>query len=532
MGRVSKDAAQDAKAWPFMEAKSVLDRLGGKTPEKGFVLFETGYGPSGLPHIGTFGEVCRTAMVRNAFHNLSDIPTKLICFSDDMDGLRKVPGNIPNKEVLEQNIGKPLTGIPDPFGEYESFAHHNNARLMKFLDSFGFEYEFYSSTECYKSGKFDDALLRMLERYDDVINCVLPILGDERKQTYSPFLPISPKTGNVLQCPILETRPDQGTIVFEDEDGEKTELPVTGGHVKCQWRPDWALRWYALDVDYEMAGEDLISSGEIAGKITEVMGGKKPAGFRYKLFLDEEGQKISKSKGNGLTIEQWLDYAPHESLACYMYLRPTSGKKLYFDIIPKAVDEYISFGGKLDEQEDADKLQNAAWHIHDGDTGRVSRSPISFALLLNLASVANAETKDTLWGFIQQYKPEINPKSFPFVDRLAQYAVKYYIDFVKPEKQYRMPDDRERNALQSLSQKLAVLDDGADFDALQTEVFNAGKENGYEQKELREWFKAIYEVLLGQSQGPRFGSFIELYGRKKTIDLIEEALRGDLAKAA
>ncbi len=529
---IDRTAAQECRAWPFEEARKVLGKIGGKTPEKGYVLFQTGYGPSGLPHIGTFQEVCRTTMVRLAFEALSDIPTKMICFSDDMDGLRKVPGNVPGQEMLAQNIGMPLTSIPDPFGKYESFAHHNNAKLREFLDSFGFDYEFMSSTETYKSGKFDAALLKMLGMHDKVVKAVLPLLGPERAATYSPFLPISPKTGKVLQVPILETHPDKGTIVFEDEDGTKTEVPVTGGHVKCQWRPDWALRWYALDVDYEMAGEDLQTAADVAGKITELLGGKKPAGFHYKLFLDEHNQKISKSKGNGLSIEQWLHYAPNESLAYYLFQRPTSGKKLYFDIIPKAVDEYIQFVKAFPTQDAKQKLDNPAWYIHGGNIPNSQYTPVSFALLLNLASASNAHNPSVMWGFIKRYKPDATPENAPFLARLVEFAVRYYEDFVLPSKQYRAPDARERAALEDLAKRLATLPANADGETIQTEVFSAGKENGYEKEELRNWFQAIYEVLIGQSQGPRFGSFIELFGIQNTIDLINEGLAGKFAKAA
>ncbi len=527
-----KNAAENCRAWPFEEAKSVLKRLNGKTPDKGYALFETGYGPSGLPHIGTFQEVARTTMVMNAFKQLSDIPTKLICFSDDMDGLRKVPPNVPNPEMLEKNLHKPLTKIPDPFETHESFAHHNNNRLIDFLDRFGFEYEFLSSTECYTSGRFDEALLKMLQNYEAIRQAVLPLLGEERKKTYSPFLPISPKSGKVLQVPILETSPEAGTIVFEDEDGEKTELPVTGGHVKAQWRPDWALRWYALDVDYEMAGVDLKSASEIAGNILKILGGKKPPGFHYELFLDENGEKISKSKGNGLTMEEWLTYAPHESLAHYVFQRPKSGKKLYFDVIPKAVDEYISFVNALASQEPDKQLQNPAWYIHNGTIPNSQHTPVSFALLLNLASAANADNAETLWGFIQKHKPDATPESAPFLDRLVGHAVKYYEDFVLPTKQYRLPDERERAAMEDLAARLDALPADAALDALQTEVFSAGKENGYAKEELREWFQALYQVLLGQDQGPRFGSFIELYGIKESITLIRDALDGKFAQAA
>ena len=530
---ISQEMAQECRAWPFEEAKKVLKKIGNKLPEKGYVLFETGYGPSGLPHIGTFGEVARTSMVMHAFHALApDMPTKLICFSDDMDGFRKVPGNVPNQEMLAEHLGKPLTVVPDPFEKYESFAHHNNAKLNEFLDSFGFDYEFKSSTETYIAGEFDEALLKMLEKHEDVQKAVIPILGKERAATYSPFLPVSPSTGKVLQVPILETNAEKGTITFDDENGDRVELPVTGGNVKAQWRPDWGMRWYALDVDYEMAGEDLISSADIAGKITEILGGKKPAGFHYKLFLDEQNQKISKSKGNGITVEEWLTYAPNESLAYYMWQRPTSGKKLYFDVIPKATDEYISFVNKMEEQEPEKQLENPAWFIHGGQIPDGQKTPISFALLLNLVSASNATEKETIWGFINLYAPDATQETEPFLARLIDRAIVYYKDFILPKKSYRAPDEREEAALRDMAERLKALPAKSDAETIQTEIFSAGKENGYDKKELRQWFTAIYEVLLGQSEGPRFGSFVELYGVDDTIKLIDDALDGKFMKAA
>ncbi len=537
---IPQDVALASRAWPFEEAKAVVKRLLAlgkgeiKVPEKGYVLFETGYGPSGLPHIGTFGEVCRTTMVMNAFKRLQpDIPVKLFCFSDDMDGLRKVPGNVPNQDKLAQALNKPLTQVPNPFDtEHTSFGAHNNAKLMEFLDGFGFDYEFKSATECYKGGLFDETLLLMLKKHDEIRKAVLPILGEERAATYSPFLPISPSTGNVLQVPILETNADAGTIVFEDEDGTKKELLVTGGNVKAQWRADWAMRWFSLDVDYEMAGKDLVTAADISQAIVKILGGRGPAGFRYELFLDEQGMKISKSKGNGLTMEEWLTYAPHESLGYYMYQRPTSAKKLYFDVIPKAVDEYLTFIEKLPEQEPAQKLDNPVWYLHDGQAPKGLTSPISFALLLNLVNAANTHEASVLWKFINQYSPEATAENSPMLDRLVGYAIRYYEDFVKPAKVYRAPDDRETNALKDLAARLGAMDEGLGADEYMTEVFSSGKENGYEKDELRDWFKAIYEVLLGQSQGPRFGSFIKLYGVKETSKLIEEALSGKFAKAA
>lgn len=520
-----RETAMNSKAWPFEEARRVLKRLNGKVPEKGYVLFQTGYGPSGLPHIGTFGEVARTTMVRRAFEALSDIPTKLICFSDDMDGFRKVPGNLPNQEMLAEDLNLPLTRVRDPFGTHEGFAQHNNARLCAFLDSFGFEYEFASSTEYYTSGKFDDALLTALERFDKIMEIMLPTLGAERQATYSPFLPISPKTGHVLQVPTLERNVEKGTIVYQEPDGERMEVPVTGGHVKLQWKPDWGMRWAALGVDYEMSGKDLIDSVTQSSKICAALGARPPVSLSYELFNDEHGQKISKSKGNGLTMEEWLAYAPPESLQYFMYLKPKTAKRLYFDVIPKAVDEYHQQLRAYPAQDLKARLNNPVWHLHEGNPPE-SKMVVPFAMLLNLASVAAAEDKDALWGFIKRYAPDASPETHADLDAAAGYAVKYYNDFVKPQKTYRLPDDKERAAMQDLLERLKAWDGGLDADALQSMVFAVGKEHGFEP--LRDWFKALYEVLLGASQGPRFGGFIALYGVDETVVLIEKALAGGL----
>jgi lysyl-tRNA synthetase, archaeal and spirochete len=524
-------AAHQSRAWPFEEARRVIQRLEKLKagPEK-TVIFETGYGPSGLPHIGTFGEVARTSMVRHAFEILTEgkWKTRLICFSDDMDGMRKVPDNVPNKEMLQQHLNKPLTSVPDPFGKYESFAHHNNAMLRAFLDRFGFDYEFYSATECYRSGRFDATLLKMLEVYDQVKEIILPTLGPERRATYSPFLPICPRTGRVLQVPTVERHPDKGTIVYIDpETGEKVETPVTGGRVKCQWKADWALRWTALGVDYEMAGKDLTDSVILSSKICRVLGGTPPEGFIYELFLDEKGQKISKSIGNGLTIEEWLTYATPESLALFMFQKPRSAKRLYFDVIPRTVDEYLQLLAAYPNQGPKEKLDNPVWHIHAGEPP-AAELPISYGLLLNLVAASNAEDKDVLWGFIRRLAPDATPEKYPVLDRLAEYAVAYYRDFVRPTKKYRLPNDTERHALEVLEKELAAAPPNASAEDLQNIVYEVGKANGFADR-LRDWFRAIYEVLLGQSQGPRFGSFIELYGIENTRVLIRKGLAGELA---
>ena len=524
-----RELAQQAKAWPFQEARRILKRLErqrDRAPEKP-VLFETGYGPSGLPHIGTFGEVARTQMVRHALEVLApEVKTKLLCFSDDMDALRKVPDNVPNKALLEANLGKPLTKVPDPFGTHESFGAHNNARLRAFLDRFGFDYEFASSTDYYTFGRFDAALLRMLEVYDEVMGIMLPTLGEERRKTYSPFLPIHPETGIVMQVPVKERKLDAGTIVWEDpETGKLFETPVTGGRCKLQWKPDWAMRWFALGVDYEMAGKDLIDSVKVGERIVRALGGRAPETFIYELFLDEKGQKISKSKGNGLTIEEWLRYGTQESLQLFMFNKPKTAKRLYFDVIPQHVDDYYAHLRKYPEQEPKDKLNNPVWHIHQGEPPAVDM-PISYALLLNLVSAAHAEDKQVLWGFVSRHAPGATPENHPELDRLMDFAINYYEDFVKPTKRFRAPEERDAAALEELERRLGELPEDADAQAIQNVVYEVGKAHGYEP--LRAWFQALYEVLLGQPRGPRFGSFVALYGIARTRALIRSALAGEL----
>ena len=549
--------AREAKSWPFEQARLLLDRvlkLRLSDAERDLaatlfaqgdfaqavatlpalnkpVVFQCGFGASGLPHMGTFGEAARPTMVRNAFRALTEdaIPTKLIVFSDDMDGLRKIPDNVPNREMLEEDRDKPVSKVRDPFGEYESFAHHNNARLRAFLDGFGFDYDFMSSTDCYTSGRFDEVLLRVLARFDAMQAVMLPTLGEERRATYSPFLPISPKTGRVLQVPTLERNVEKGAIVFADEDGTLTEVPVTGGHVKLQWRPDWAARWTALEVDFEASGKDLVDSVRVSNKLVKVLGGTPPEAFHFELFMDENNQKISKSKGNGLTMEEWLRYGAPESLAYYMYQSPKSAKRLYFDVIPKATDEYLqqldAFNRARAEGANGPAIDNPAWHVHRGAPPERG-SPVSFSLLLNLVSAADASTKDILWGFISRYIPGATPETEPTLDRLTGYAINYYEDFVKPSKKFRAPDDKERAAMTELVARFKALPADADAETIQNNVFEVGKDAGFEP--LRGWFQALYEVLLGQSQGPRFGSFAAIFGLERTIALIERALAGEL----
>ena len=518
-----RDAATQSKAWPFEEARRILKRFEKKLPEKGYVLFETGYGPSGLPHIGTFGEVARTTMIMRAFQELSDIPTRLVCFSDDLDGMRKVPGNVPNPERLTAHLQRPLTSVPDPFGEYESFGHHNNAMLRRFLDTFGFEYDFISATEFYQSGQFDQILLRAVEKYDDIMKVMLASLREERQKTYSIFLPIHPETGRVLYVPMKSVDVKNGTITFDTEEGEEMTLPVTGGNVKLQWKPDFGARWAALGVDFEMYGKDHSTNTPIYDKICRILGQPAPEHFSYELFLDENGQKISKTSGNGVSIDEWLTYASTESLSYFMYLKPKTAKRMHFDVIPKAVDEYHQQLRAYEGQDDKARLNNPVWHIHGGDVP-VSKMVVPFSMLLNLVSVSGAEDKDQLWGFIKRYAPEASAETHADLDAAAGFAVRYYNDFVKPAKVYRAPTDLEREALIALRDGLKAWDQGLDGDALQSLVFACGRERF---DPMRDWFKALYEVLLGASQGPRFGGFIALLGIEESIALIDKGLAGE-----
>ncbi len=534
-------AAAESKAWPFEEARKIIARYA-KTGLPDTVLFETGYGPSGLPHIGTFGEVARTTMVRHAFRVLTGdkVKTRLLCFSDDMDGMRKIPDNVPDRAALEPYLHMPLTAVPNPFGgDYESFGHHNNAMLRRFLDTFGFDYEFASATDYYKSGRFDEVLLRAAERYDAIMKVMLPTLGEERQATYSPFLPISPKTGRVLYVPMKHVDAKAGTVTFDDEDGTETTLPVTGGAVKLQWKPDFGMRWAALGVDFEMFGKDHQTNAAIYDKICVILGGRAPEHFVYELFLDEHGQKISKSKGNGLTIDEWLTYAPTTSLGLYMYQKPRVAKKLYFDVIPKAVDEYYSFLSAYPRQAWKERLGNPVWHMHAGNPPAIDL-PVPFGMLLNLVSASNAQNKDVLWGFISRHVPGLTPEKNPELDRLTGYALRYFEDFVKPAKVYRAPDEVERDALAKLAEALSALPADADGEAIQTAALNVARRIERYQDHARQspeggpgvsvaFFQMIYQVLIGQERGPRFGSFAALYGIAETRALIAQALAGRLA---
>jgi lysyl-tRNA synthetase class 1 len=520
---INFDDFLNSNAWPFVEAKKIYEAINKTAPEKGYVLFSTGYGPSGLPHIGTFGEVCRTSMVMAAFKKICDIPVKLICFSDDMDGLRKIPGNIPNQDMVKIHLGKPLTSIPDPFEQTSSFGEYMNLKLRSFLDRFGFEYEFYSATQCYQSGMFDHMMLQVIDKYDEIMNLMIPTFREERQKTYSPFMPLCPVTGVVLQVPIEKLDREKGVIYYRNDSGDLIETPVTGGHCKLQWKPDFGMRWAALGVDYEMYGKDHQPNAILYSKICEILGGKAPVQFFYELFLDEEGAKISKSKGNSISVDSWMRYAPLESISLFMYQSPSKAKRLYFDVIPKCVDEYLTYNKKYQAETDMiQKLNNPAFHIHHGTVPIIETYNISFSLLLNLASVCNPDDKSVLWGFIAKYAPEANADNAAYLDHLTEFAINYYNDFIKNTKQYIQANQQQKIILAKIIIVLKALSGEESGEEIQNNIYAVGRDAGYEN--LRDFFKDLYQILLGQTEGPRLGSFFKLYGIENTIKLIEGKL--------
>ena len=519
---IKKENLDKTTAWPFVEAKKMLRERKSIIEKKGKIILQTGYGPSGLPHIGTFGEVARTSMMVNALNHLTDLPKEIITFSDDMDGLRKVPDNVPQKDLLEKNLHKPLTQIPDPFNKYSSFGEHNNEKLKTFLDGFNFKYNFKSSTFLYKSGFFNSSLQIILEKYNDIMNIILPTLGKERQKTYSPFLPICPDTGHVLEIPVKEIDKKKSKIIFNNN-GKELETSILDGNCKLQWKVDWAMRWYALDIDFEMYGKDLIESAILSSKIVKLLGKTSPSGFAYELFLDEKGEKISKSKGNGITIDQWLEYASPQSLSLYMYQNPKRAKKLYKEIVAKAVDEYLDFIEKAKNQNELQLLMNPVWHIHNSIIPK-EKTIMSFSMLLNLVETSNADSKDLLWKFVKKYKKNISEKDHPIFDNLIGYAIKYFNDVIKSQKKYKKPNSEEKLALEALIKTLDKCNDDMKPEDIQTLIYSTGKENGYSEN-LRDWFKLIYEVVFGDENGPRIGFFISFFGVKETKHLIMDKLK-------
>ncbi len=514
--------AETARAWPFVEARALRARL---KDESRTVVFQTGYGPSGRPHIGTFGEVARTTMVRNAFRLLSKdrIKTRLICFSDDLDGMRKVPDDAPAPEKLHPYLQKPLSQVPDPEGKAESFAAANNARLCAFLDRFAFDYTFVSASSVYASGRFDGLLRRVAAHYEQIMEIMLPTLGEERRETYAPILPICPHSGRILQVPLRLVDRERAVFSYHDPlSGESRHFEARGGQCKLQWKADWALRWAAFGVDYEMAGKDLAPSRALASKIVRLLGHRPPGGMTYELFLDEHGQKISKTKGNGLSIEQWLEIGPTESLALFMFRKPTQARHLHPGIIGPLIDEYATQHAAYDQQGPRERLENPLWHIHAGRLPQLEAHGLSFAMLLNLVSALNDGDKGRIWGFVSRYDGALSPATSPKLDRKIDYAIAFFRNHLESRRAFRPPHPHEVVSLQALRSELRRLPEDTDAQTIQTLVYEIGKAGDFDK--LKDWFTGLYEVLLGQDHGPRFGSFVALYGIKQTCDLIDRAL--------
>ena len=508
----------DSKLWPFIEAKKLLKRL--QEHDKSECIFQTGYGPSGLPHIGTFGEVLRTTMVIKALKQMSDIPIKLYVFSDDMDGLRKVPQNIPNTEIIHEHLDKPLSSIPDPFEKFESFSEHNNNKLIKFLEKFKFDFEFKSSTKLYKNGKFNKGLEAIFDNYDKITNVILPTLGKQRKETYSPFMPICKTSGKVLQVKVKNLDRKNQRIEYFNPISSQTEYSsIFNGECKLQWKVDWAMRWYVLNIDYEMNGKDLIESFILSSKINRIIGGRPPNNFTYELFLDEKGEKISKSIGNGISVDDWLEFSPQESLELFMFQNPTRAKRLYFDVIPKMTDEYLKLRKDFEVLDIDEKYKSPIWFLNNEKEFNILEN-FSFNMILNLANVCNAESPEILWSFIENYYPGIDRKKFPSIQKLLEYGVEYYKKFVLPRKKYRAPNNLEREGFIKLIETLETLDNKSEAEEIQTKVYEIGMELKFSN--LKDWFSGFYQVILGQEQGPRLGSFIKFYGLKQTIELLKK----------
>jgi lysyl-tRNA synthetase, class I len=531
------------KEWPFVEAQRIIDRLG--KIGKSAVTAETGYGPSGLPHIGTFGEVARTSFVLQALKTLEpSIDAKIIAFSDDMDGLREVPKNLPNGEMLKEHLGKPLTSIPDPFGQEKSFAHYMNRKLRDFLDSFGFTYQFASSTEQYKSGVFDEGFKRIVEHYDEVSDLFKATIAEEKRAAWSPFFPICASCGRVYSTRVIAVDPKALTVSYACDAplagkysccGHHGVASILGGGCKVGWKVDWALRWYCLGVDYEMHGEDLLESARLSSKIVKVLGGEPPELFKYELFLDENGKKISKKIGNGISIEEWLRFAPVDSLLYIMYQKPQQAKKMGRAILPEIVDAYLElvaqydgaevdspvpFISRLSKGAHADRLPGEKSAEYRG-----AQKLITYSLVCELVMALNQDDPRIVRDYLLKYQPGI-AANVAYYEGLIEDALAYYREVLLPARTVEKADHAMDEALAALRADLArrlAAGEEPDAEALQTAVFQVSKDR---QLKMKDWFRTVYRVFLGQNQGPRIGSFIALLGFEKCIERLDAHLAG------
>ncbi|MFH2218432.1 MAG: lysine--tRNA ligase [Pseudomonadota bacterium] len=513
------------KCWPFKEADKLRKRYT-ETPNIP-VRFETGFGPSGMPHIGTFAEVARTTWVRHAFEFLTRWPTQLIAFSDDMDGLRKVPLNLPQQEMLTENLGRPLCRIPDPFGECESYSAYMNNKLREFLDSYSFDYTFQSSHEAYTRGDFNDGLSVILQKVEDVKAIILPTMSEAKRANWSPFFPICENCGRINSTQVTGYDIENNAIDYscEQEEGEvkscghKGTASIFNGKVKVGWKIDWALRWYSYDIGYEMYGKDLIESARLSGKICRLMGKQPPTGLFYELFLDAKGRKISKSVGKGLTIDSWMSYAPLESLLFYIFQNPKQAKRLFWGIVPRSVDDYLSNLIQYRSMDPEDHPESTIWHLFNkGETVPSYNAAINFSLINNLISAVGADDIDLILEYLKRYDSSME-KYGTVIEDLVKKAMNYYRDFILPDKKYRTPTEKEKKMFNALRNELAEYD-GDDENELQSLPFNVVRAFDESPKNF---FKMFYEVLFGQERGPRFGTFVRLVGKEKALSLLDSA---------
>ena len=515
------------RSWPFKEAEKLCKRF--QHPPESPVRFETGFGPSGLPHIGTFAENARTTWVRHAFEFLTGWPTQLIAFSDDMDGLRKVPLNMPRQDMLANHLGKPLCHIPDPFETSDSYSGTMNTKLRSFLDGYQFDYTFQGSYEAYQRGDFNEGLEIILRNVDAVKSIILPTMSAEKGRDWSPFFPICGKCGKINSTRVTGydvANNAVGYVCDRQEDrakgcGYQGTASIFNGHVKVGWKVDWALRWYAYDIAYEMYGKDLIESAKLSGRITRLMGKQPPTGLFCELFLDEDGRKISKSVGKGLTIDSWTMYAPLESLLYYIFQNPKQAKRLFWGIVPKSVDDYLLGLNNYHSLDAQKKPDSPLWHLFNKGAGVPEfKTSINFSLVNNLVSAVGADDRELILEYLKRYDPGIEAHR-AVIEDLVNKAMNYYRDFIVPHKRYRMPTTQEKKMLMRLRDELAAYE-GDDEKEIQTLPFAVAREYS---EPPNNFFKLFYEVVFGQERGPRFGTFVRLVGKEKAISLLDEAAK-------
>lgn len=517
--------------WPHNEAERVALRLHDTDKT---AVFETGYGPSGLPHIGTFAEVVRTSYVIKAFRfNYPKRAYKLIVFSDDMDGLRSLPENVPNHALLQEHLGAPLSSLPDPFGKESSYAAFMNGRLKHFLDYYGFEYLFESSTNCYHTGVFNTALKRVMDNHEAIRNLFIKTISPDKRATWSPFFPICEHCGKIYTTSVLNIHPETYEITYRCDRDEKAyrscghegRVSILNGKVKMGWKVDWAMRWYTFGVDYEMHGKDLLDSASLSSKICSILGATPPLTYKYELFLDENAAKISKKIGNGISMEQWQSFAPVGSLLYFLLDEPNRARKMGMPILPRLVDNYIT----ALKNETAEEPGSALWFVdslqHHHDASDIDKTDISYSLLVNVAENLGSDDAELLYDYARRYDATVEENA-EFFRPLCHHVLAYIKDTNSRRPGTvlgQLPPGDYFSALQSLSVDLDALADANSFrgEMLQNLVFAVGRKHGLEPGN---WFRFLYETLLGKTQGPRLGSFFAMLGPDKVRALLHKAI--------